>query len=101
MAPLLLRSVNCWISVPSGNLPKELFLTRSILPESPVADIPPGSNSIARNANNATPRNTIVPFICLILLNCSWRDYYASLEIAERNGALRQVQQQMRVELPN
>jgi hypothetical protein len=80
-------------------LPNKVFLTRSTLPESlPVADNPPGRVIIARNARHATQRNTIVPSIALILLNCSWRDGYASVAIAERIVLARKVQQRKPLE---
>jgi hypothetical protein len=40
-----------------------------------------------------------VPFIFLVLLKCSWRDYYASVAIAERIALAEEVQPRMPVEM--
>jgi hypothetical protein len=40
-----------------------------------------------------------VPFIFLVLLKCSWRDYYASVAIAQRIALAEEVQPRTSVEM--
>src|SRR5215469_12223436 len=90
-APLALRRVYCSTSLPSGSFPNEFFSTLSPFPGSPLSAFnPPGTKIKARNASNATQRNSVVPFIGFDLLDRRFQrleDYYVRIVMRTRSDA--------------